>query len=158
MTHTGLGAPPVAIVHDVINKPGRVLPHPGAVFHGYASVNTPWVAQELSHSTPMKRGNVSSNSLGPVCVSTFKCLFNRAQLTWSTWALIDIGRSYHLGAPDLWSRPLSTFPPSILHFPRIALPSLQLCQPFNHRAKPQRTSIDRRGRIVSGIQPLVLYR
>jgi hypothetical protein len=54
----------------------------------------------------------------------FKCLFIQTQ---STGALIDTGGGYHLGAPNLWSRPLSTFPSSILHFPLIAMPGLQLC-------------------------------
>jgi hypothetical protein len=43
-------------------------------------------------------------------------------------------------------------------FPLIASPGLQLCQPFNHLAKPHRTSIDRKGPIASGFQPLVFYR
>jgi hypothetical protein len=73
-------------------------------------------------------------------------------------ALTDTGGGYHLGAPNLRSRPLSTFPSSILHFPLIALPGLQLCQPFDHLAKPYRTSVDRKGPIASGFQPLVFYR
>jgi hypothetical protein len=44
----------------------------------------------------------------------FKCLFIQTQ---STRALIDTGGGYHLGAPNLRSIPLSTFPSSILHFP-----------------------------------------
>jgi hypothetical protein len=92
-------APWVATVHEVIKKLGWVLPHPSVVSHMYASANTPWEAWTLSHCTPMKRGKVSSNSLiddatqfgdsiCPVCISTFKFLFNRAQLT---WALFDTG-------------------------------------------------------------------
>jgi hypothetical protein len=78
-------APRVAIVHDVIKKSGRVLPHPSVIFHAYASVDTPWVARTLSHCTPVKRGKVSSNFstheatqfgdfICPVCVSTFQML------------------------------------------------------------------------------------
>jgi hypothetical protein len=52
----------VATVHDVIKESGQVLPHPSAVFHVYASTDTPWVDQTLSNCTPMKRGKVSSNS------------------------------------------------------------------------------------------------
>jgi hypothetical protein len=74
------------------------------------------------------------------------------------WAWIDTGGCYHFRAPNLWSRPLSTFPFSILYFPQIALPGHQLCQPFDHLAKAQRTSIDRKGPIVSGFQPLVFCR
>jgi hypothetical protein len=166
MTHACLWAPRLAIVHDVINKLGWVLPHPCVVFHPYALTDTPWVAWTLFHCTPVMRGKVSSNSLThdaiqfgdpicPVCISTFKCSFNRAQ---PTRALIDIGGGYQLGAPNLWSRPLSTFPSNILHFALIAPTGLQLCQPFNCLAKPHRTSIDRKGSIASGFQPLVFYR
>jgi hypothetical protein len=85
----------------------------------------------------------------------FKCLFIQTQ---QTQALIDTGGGYHLRAPNLRSRPLSPFPSSILYFPLIAPPGLQLCQPFDHPAKPHRTSIDRKGSIASGFQPLVFYR
>jgi hypothetical protein len=34
-------APRVAIVQTMIKESDRVLPHPSAVFHAYASVNTP---------------------------------------------------------------------------------------------------------------------
>jgi hypothetical protein len=84
----------------------------------------------------------------------FKCLFIRTQ---PTRALIDTGGGYHLGAPNIRSDHSSSFPSSILHFPLIAPPGLQLCQPFDHLAKPHRTSIDRKGHIVSGFQPLVFY-
>jgi hypothetical protein len=85
----------------------------------------------------------------------FKCLFNRAQ---PTRALIDTGGSYHLGAPNIRSDHSSSFPSSILHFSLIAPLGPQLCQPFDHLAKPHRTSIDRKGPIASGFQPLVFYR
>jgi hypothetical protein len=82
----------VATIHDVAKKLERVLPHPSAVFHAYASADTPWVARTLSHCTLVNRGKVSSNlstheatkfgdSICPVCINTFKCLFNRAQPT-----------------------------------------------------------------------------
>jgi hypothetical protein len=41
-------APRVATVHDVVKESGQVLPHPSAVFHAYASVDTPWVPRTLS--------------------------------------------------------------------------------------------------------------
>jgi hypothetical protein len=47
-------APQVATIHDVTKKPGRVLPHPSAVFHVYASTDTPWVTRTLSHYTSVK--------------------------------------------------------------------------------------------------------
>jgi hypothetical protein len=85
----------------------------------------------------------------------FKCMFIRTQ---PTRALIDTGRGYHLGASNIRSDHSSSFPSSILHFPLIVPPGLQLCQPFDHLSKPHRTSIDRRGPIASGFQPLVFYR
>jgi hypothetical protein len=49
---------------------------------------------------------------------------------------------YHLEAPNIISDHSPSFPSSILHFPLIAPPGLQLCQPFVHFAKPHRASID----------------
>jgi hypothetical protein len=98
-------------------------------------------------------------SLGIPCVPYvlvhFKCLFIPTQLT---QASTDTGRGYHLGVLNLRSRSLSTFPSSILHCPLIAPPDLQLCRPFDHPAKPHRTSIDRKGPIASRFQPLIFYR
>jgi hypothetical protein len=56
-------APLVATIQDVTKKPGRVLPRPSAVFHAYASVDTPWMPRTLSHYTSVKRGKVLSNLL-----------------------------------------------------------------------------------------------
>jgi hypothetical protein len=124
----------VATVHVEAKKLGWVLPRPSAVFHAYASANTPWVARTLSHCTPMKQGNVLSNSsthkatkfgdsICPVCVSTFKCLFIRTQ---PMRALNDTGEGYHLGAPNFRSDHSSSFPSAILPFPLIAPPGLTL--------------------------------
>jgi hypothetical protein len=85
----------------------------------------------------------------------FKCLFIQTQ---PTRALMDIGGCYHLGAPNFRSDHSPSFPSSILHFPLIAPSGLQLCQPFDHLAKSHRTSIDRKGPIASGFQPLDFYR
>jgi hypothetical protein len=125
----------VAIVHDAIKESGWVLPRPSAVFHVYASVDTAWVARTLSHCILVKRGKALSNSsihkatqfqdsICPICISTFMCLFIRAQ---PTWALIDTSWGYHLGAPNFRSYHSPYFPSSILCFPLIAPPSLQLC-------------------------------
>jgi hypothetical protein len=113
-------APRVAIIHDVTKKSGRVLPHPSAAFHAYASVNTPWVAQTLSYYTSVKWGKVSSNSstheatqfmnyICPVCISTFQMLVQQGST--------DTGLNRHRQG----------LPSSILHFPLIASPVLQLC-------------------------------
>jgi hypothetical protein len=76
----------------------------------------------------------------------FKCLFIRTQ---PMWALINTGGGYHLQALNFRSDHSSSFPSSILTFPLIAPPGLQLCQPFDHLAKPHRTSIDIKGPITS---------
>jgi hypothetical protein len=120
------------------------------VFHAYTSADTPWVAHVLSHYTPARYGRIASisaaydatqfrDSICPVYVSTFKCLFIRTQ---PMRALIDIGGGYHLEAPNIISTHSPYFPSSILHFPLIALPGLQLCQLFDHFAKSHSTSID----------------
>jgi hypothetical protein len=132
-------APRVVTVHDVVKDSGRVLPRPSAVFHAYASTDTPWVAQKLSHCTPVNQGKVSSgsstheatkfgDSIYLVCIRTFKCLFNRAQ---PTQTLTDIGGGYHLGAPDFRSDHSSSFPSNILSFSLIAPPDLILYHSIN---------------------------
>jgi hypothetical protein len=113
-------------------------------------MDTPWAAHALSHYTPIRYDRIASvsvahdatqvgDSIYPVCVSTFKCLFIRTQ---ATRAIIDIGRGYHLDALNIRLDYSHFFSFSILHFPLIAPPGLQLCQPFDHFAKPHRTSID----------------
>jgi hypothetical protein len=136
------------------------------VFQAYALADTLWVAHALSHFTSVRYGRIASisaahgatwfgDSICPVCVSTFKCLFIRTQ---PTWALNDSSGGYHHGALNIRSDHSPSYPSSILHFPLIAPSSLQLCQSFDHLAKPHRTSIKRKGPIVSGFQPLVFYR
>jgi hypothetical protein len=99
-------APRVATVHDVIKKSCRVLPHPSAVFHTYASVDTPWVARTLSHCTPVKRGKVSSNSttheatlfgdsICHVCVRTVQMLVQQGST--------DVGLNRHRWGLPPWS-------------------------------------------------------
>jgi hypothetical protein len=136
----------VATVHDVVKetiKAHLTLVH---IIHAYASVDTPWGARY----TPVRYGRIAfvsaahdftqfGDSICPVCVSTFKCLFIQTQ---SMWALIDTGGGYHLKALNIRSDHSSSFPSSILHFPLIAPPGFQLCQPFDHFTKPYRTSID----------------
>jgi hypothetical protein len=38
-------APRVTTIHDMVKELGQVLPHSSAVFHTYASADTPWVAR-----------------------------------------------------------------------------------------------------------------
>jgi hypothetical protein len=155
----------VALVHNAVKESGRVLPHPNAIFHAYASMEMSWVTWTISHCTHVKRGKVSSNPLTHeankfgdciclICVSIFKCLFIKAQLT---RALTDTGGGYHLGALNFRLDHSSSFPSSILSFPLIAPPGLQLCQYLDHLAKPHRTSINRMGPTTSRFQPLDFY-
>jgi hypothetical protein len=143
----------VATIHDEFKE--TITAHLTLVhiFHAYASTNTPWVAHALSHFTSIRYGRIASvsvahnathfgDSICPVCVSTFKFLFIRTQ---PMQALIDTGGGYHLEAPNIRSDHSPYFPSSILYFPLIAPPGLQLCQPFDHLAKPHRTSIDKKG-------------
>jgi hypothetical protein len=60
-------------------------------------------------------------------------------------SLIDSDGGYHLGALNIRSDHSPSFPSCILHFPLIASPSLQLCQPCDHLTKPHRASIVRKG-------------
>jgi hypothetical protein len=155
----------VATVYDEVKESGRVLSHPSAIFHVYATVDTSWLARTLPHCTPVKRSKVSSNpstheatkfgdSICPVCVSTFKCLFIQTQ---PTWALTDTGGGNHLRALNFRSDHSSSFPFSILPFSLITIPGLQLCQYLDHLTELHQTSIDRKGPIMSGFQPLEFY-
>jgi hypothetical protein len=78
-------APRVATVHDAVKetiRAHRTLVH---VFHAYASEDTPCVAHELSHYTPIRYGRIAfvsaahdatqfRDSICPVCISTFQML------------------------------------------------------------------------------------
>jgi hypothetical protein len=143
-------APRVATIQDVVKETIRAHLTLVHVFHAYVSVDTPFVAHALSHYTSIRYGRIASISVAHdatqfgysiclICVSTFMCLFIRTQ---PTQALIDTGGGYHLEAPNIISDHSPSFPSSILHFPLIASPGLQLCQPFDNFAKPHRTSID----------------
>jgi hypothetical protein len=140
--HTwAMKAPRVATVHDDYQRGEPGPPYPSAVFHTYASVDTPWVAWTVSHYTSMRKGGVPSNSAtvegtkfaGPykshMRQYIIKCLFIQTQ---PMWALIDTGGGYHLAALNLWSRPLSTFPSSILRFSLISLPGFILNHSINY--------------------------
>jgi hypothetical protein len=59
----------------------------------------------------------------------FKCLFIQTQ---PMCPLNNTGGGYHLRALNVRSDHPSSFPSSILHFPLIALPGLQLCYSINY--------------------------
>jgi hypothetical protein len=144
-------APWVVTIHDEVKEMNRAHLTLVHVFHAYASVDTPWVAHALSHFTSVSYGRIASvlvahdatqfgHSIYPICVSTFKCLFSRTQ---PTRVLINTSGGYHPEAPNIRSDHSPSFSFSILHFPLITPPDLQLSQPFDQLAKPHRTSIDR---------------
>jgi hypothetical protein len=54
-------------------------------------------------------------------------------------SLTDTGRGYHLGAMNFKLDDSSSFPYSILHFPLIALPGLQLCHSINYSSSQHST-------------------
>jgi hypothetical protein len=139
----------VAIVHDVIKKLGRVLPHPSAVFHVYASMDTLWVTQTLSHCTPMKRGKVSSNSLihdttqfgdsiCPGCIGTFQMLAQQGST--------DAGLTQHGQGLPPWSSKfmiqitLNLSHPVFSTFPKLTHPVSNFANISMNSIKPHRTS------------------
>jgi hypothetical protein len=126
----------VAIIHDKVKETIRAHLTLVHVFHAYALADTPWVARPLSRCTPVRYGSLASvsathkvtlfgDSICSICISTFKCLFIQTQ---PTRALTDTNGGYHLGALNIRSDHSPSFPSSILPFPLIALPDLQLCQ------------------------------
>jgi hypothetical protein len=66
----------------------------------------------------------------------FKCLFIRTQ---PTRALNDTGGGYYLGALNFRSDHASSFPSSILHFPLIVPPGLQLYHSINYSSSQHST-------------------
>jgi hypothetical protein len=131
---------------------------PRWTYHGWPKhypIIHPW--SEVRYRPTPQHTNLLSFGIPNVLYAPvqFKCLFIWTQ---PTRALTDTGGDYDLEAPNIISDHALSFPSSILHFPLIAPPGLQLCQPFDHLAKPHRTSIDRKGPIVSGFQPLDFYR
>jgi hypothetical protein len=132
------------------------------IFHVNALTDNLWVAHALSRCIPIRYGRIASISArhdatkfaGPhtshMHQYIIKCLFIQAQ---PMWALIDTGGGYHRGAQNLWSRPLSTFPFIILHFPH---PVSNYATTSIILLNPHRTSIDRKGPITSRFQPLVV--
>jgi hypothetical protein len=122
----------VTTIHDEVKETIRAHLTLVHVFHTYALADTPWVAHALSRCTPVRYGMIASvstiheatqfgDSICPVCVSTFKCLFIQTQPTWS---LTDTGGGYHLGALNIRSDHSHSFLFSILSFPLIAPPGL----------------------------------
>jgi hypothetical protein len=156
----------VATIHDAVKETIRALLTIVHVFHAYALADTPWVFHALSYCTPVRYGRIAfisaahdatqfGDSICPICVSTFQMLVPSDP---TDAGLNQHRREYHLGALNIRSYHFPSFLSIILHFPLIAPSGLQLCQSFDHLAKPHRTSINRKGSIVSEFQPLIFYR
>jgi hypothetical protein len=135
------------LVHNAVKETIRAHLTLVHVFHTYALPDTPWVAHALSHYTPVRYGRIAfisvahnttqfGDSICLVCISTFKCMFIRTQ---PTWALTNTGGGYHLGAPNIRSGHSPSFPSSILYFPLIAPPGLQLCHSINYSSSQHST-------------------
>jgi hypothetical protein len=99
MTHANPEGTSSGTIHDEVKEAIRAHLTLVHVFHAYASADTPWVAHALSHYTPIRYGRIASilaahnatqfgDSICPICVSTFKCLFIQNQ---PMRALIDTG-------------------------------------------------------------------
>jgi hypothetical protein len=136
------------------------------IFHAYASADTPWVAHALFRCTPVRYGRIASilathdatlfgDSIYPICVSTFQMLVHSDPT--------DAGLNRHKRGLPPWSsefqiRPLNLIP--IQYSPLSPnCPARSLIMPtFSITLrKPHRTSIDRKGPIASGLQPLIFY-
>jgi hypothetical protein len=155
----------VATVHDVVKESGWVIPHPSAVFHMYASADTPWVARTLSHCTLVKQGKVSSNSVthdatqfaGPHESRMHQYTTQTCSPGPDDRSLIETGGATELEIqiydPDHshHSHPVFFLSPNCPARSPI-MPSFSFIL-----VNPHKTSIDRNGPIVSGFQPLVFY-
>jgi hypothetical protein len=156
----------VAIVHDAVKE--MILAHLALVhiIHAYASADTPWVAHALSHCTPVIYHRIASvsaahdatqfgDSICPVCVSTFQMLVHSDPT--------DAGLNQHGRALPPWSFEFQIRPLPFLSIQYSPLsPNCSAGSPImptiQSSSNPHRTSIDRKGHIVSEFQPLIFYR
>jgi hypothetical protein len=92
---------------------------------------------KVSFNSSAHEATPFGDSICPVCISTFKCLFIRTQLT---QALIDTAGAYHLGAPNFRLDHSYSFPSSILQFPLISPLGLQLNHSINY-SRSQHTNL-----------------
>jgi hypothetical protein len=124
-------APRVATVHDAVKELDRVLPRPSAIFHAYASADTPWVARTLSHCTPRKRGKVLSLR-DPKKSHMCQYMTQTCSPGPDDRSLTDSAGGYQLGASNIRSDNSPFFPSSIIRFPLIAPPGLILNHSTNY--------------------------
>jgi hypothetical protein len=133
-------APRVTIVHNAVKEVIRAHLTLVHVFHAYASAGAPWVAYALSHFTPVRYGMIAFISaaheatqfVGPHKIS-YAPVHNSNLLIGARRSVFNRHRrGYHLGASNFRSDHSSSFSSSILHFPLIVLPDLQLCHSINY--------------------------
>jgi hypothetical protein len=108
----------VTTVHNDYQRVEPGPPYPSAIFHAYALVGC--------HPTQRPSKLLSLWELKKSRMRQYTTQTCSPGL--DNQSLIESGGGYNRGALNFWSRPLSTFPSSILHFPLIALSGLQLCQ------------------------------
>jgi hypothetical protein len=110
---------------------------------------------KLSSNSLTHEATQFGDSICPVCISTFKCLFIRTQ---PMRVLSDTGGGYHLEALNIRSDQSPSLSSIILHFPLISPLVSNYANHstilLNHIEPP---SI-RKGPITSGFQPLIFYR
>jgi hypothetical protein len=132
--------PRVATVHDAVKETIRAHLTLVHVFHAYASTDISWVAHALSHCTHIRFGRIAfvsvahdatkfGDSICPICISSFQMLVHSDP---TDVCLNRHRRGYHLGASNFRSDHSPSFPSSILCFPLITPPSLQLCHSINY--------------------------
>jgi hypothetical protein len=156
----------VATVHNAVKEMIRAHLTLVHVFHVYASVDTPWVAHALSQCTPIRYGRIASISVtyeatqfvGPQEIP-YALVHDSSLLTGARRSVLN---QFRRGLPP-WS---SEFQIRSLPFLPIQYsplsPNCPARSPIKSSftfilLKPHRTSIDRKGPILSRFQPLVFY-
>jgi hypothetical protein len=136
------------------------------VIHVFASSDTPWVTLALSHCTSIRYGRiafVSAAHEGTQFVGPHKIPYSPVHNSnLLTGARRPVFNRHRRGLPP-WSsefqiRPLPFFPIQYSPFSPNSPTRSPICQPFDPLTKTHRTSIDRKGHITTGFQPLNFYR
>jgi hypothetical protein len=127
----------VATIQDEVNETIRahlILVH---VLHAYARrthrgwpMHYPIMYGRIVFVSAAHDTTQFEDSIYPVCISTYQMPVHQGST--------DTGGGYHLEAPNIRLDHSPSFSSSILHFPLIDLLGLQLCQSFDHFAKPYR--------------------
>jgi hypothetical protein len=96
------------------------------------------IHKEVGYRPTWRHMNLLSLGISyvPYASVYFKCLFIWTQ---PTRVLNDIGGGYHLGALNFRSDHSSSFPSTIIYFPLIAPPGVQLCHSINYSSSQHST-------------------